>query len=121
MVDQVVIETTRQDVIIELTSAPLVIEETLNEVVVEMTTTIVEITSPGPQGPPGPAGGGGGTRFEQAFTNATVVVVNHMLGYEPHVTVEVNGEAVDADIVYGSLNQVTVTFAAPHSGKVICS
>lgn len=80
----------------------------------------VVIQTPGPQGPPG-SGGGSGARFEQSFTTTSVVVVNHFLGYDPHVSVIVGGESIDTDIVYGSVNQVTVTFASPRSGKVVCS
>lgn len=90
-------------------------------VVVDDNGLEVVISNTGLQGPPGPAGAPGGARFEQSFTTTSVVVVNHMLGYEPHVSVIVGGESVDTDIVYSTLNQVTVTFAAPKSGKVVCS
>lgn len=83
----------------------------------------VIISSPGPAGPAGPAGppgaagapGGSVFEFTQA-SPATPWVVNHALNCYPSVTVVVSGEEVDADVVYGSLAQVTISFGSPQSG-----
>lgn len=83
----------------------------------------VSVSTPGPAGPAGPqgpAGTSGGTRIEESFTSTSVVVVGHNLGYEPITSVIIGGEEVEADVTHNSINQLTVTFAAPQTGKVVC-
>lgn len=75
-------------------------------------------SSPTPIFVPGSGGGGGGARFSLNFVNANPVVVNHNLGIYPHVTIIVGGEEIDADVVYSSLNQLTLTFSGPQTGHV---
>lgn len=72
----------------------------------------------GPQGPPGAPGG---SRFELEFTNTSVVVVNHNLGAYVNPTIIVDGEEIEADVTYASINQLTVTFASPKTGRIVCS
>lgn len=78
----------------------------------------------GPQGPPGPPGAAGGSVsvYNQTTPLATWVV-NHNLGrYPGGVTIlDSQGNVEIADIVYGSLNTFTVTFATPQTGSAIYS
>jgi len=61
-------------------------------------------------------------RVETSFTNQTTVVVNHNLNAYPQVQVIDNNNAViiPNSIVHNSTNQLTITFASPESGTVIC-
>lgn len=103
------------------------IDLTLEEVVVEVDVSpvVVEVNvsgapgPPGPAGPPGPPGTPGGSRGEETFTAATVVVVDHGLGYEPMVYVLVSGELIDTDVNHSTLNQFTITLGTPTTGKVV--
>lgn len=54
--------------------------------------------------------------------NASSVVVNHNLNKRPSVTV-INsaGDEVEGDIVYNSLNQLTLTFSGSFVGTVYCN
>lgn len=72
---------------------------------------VVPIT--GPQGPPGAPGAG--FTHTQASPAATWIVT-HNLGLQPGVSVQVGGEQVIADVIYSSLNVVTIVFASPQSG-----
>lgn len=96
---------------------------------------------PGPQGVGVPEGGNPGdvlTRtvdgtawhvfdatdkyFEQAFSVTNSVTVNHNLNKYPAVTVHDSaGDEVEGSIVHASVNQLSVTFSAPFSGRVTCS
>lgn len=93
------------------------------DISIDITETAVVVSTDGIQGPPGPQGPpgtSGGTRFEEPFTNASVIVVNHNFGYEPLTSIIISGEEVDADVIHGSVNQLTVTLGVPASGKVVC-
>lgn len=58
---------------------------------------------------------------EQSFTNQTVWVVTHALGYNPIVRVIVGtNEVQPLSIVYDNTMQATVTFSSPQSGSVRC-
>jgi hypothetical protein len=87
--------------------------------VVDIDVPRTEVDIPGIQGPPG-VGGGLGSRVEEPFTSASVIVVNHNLGYHPVVYVIIGNEDVGADIVHSSVNQLTVTLGTPQTGKVVC-
>lgn len=82
---------------------------------------IIELTAPGPQGPQGPPGSIGGTRYVHTqSTAASVWSVNHALGYEPvFSTVIVGGTDVTdgVDIFHVDLNNLTISFNQPVSGK----
>lgn len=54
--------------------------------------------------------------------NASTVVVDHMLGKRPSVTV-INsaGDQVEGDIVYDTLNRLTLTFSGSFVGTVHCN
>lgn len=70
----------------------------------------------------GPQGPSGGARHSQTFTSVSSIPINHNLGFEPDVTVMLaSGEVVEADVIHGSLNQFTVGFSSPQSGKVLWS
>jgi microcystin-dependent protein len=70
----------------------------------------------GPQGPPGPSGGATYTHTQTPL--ASTWVVTHNLGRTPSVTVVDTGESVILpNVHYDSLNQVTLTFGNPTSGK----
>lgn len=71
----------------------------------------------GPQGPPGPAGTGTTFVHTQAPLSSSWVIV-HNLNRNPSVVVVDSGDSVViADVEYDSVNQVTVTFGSPTSGK----
>lgn len=59
--------------------------------------------------------------FTADFTNETVWVVNHGLGYFPEINCYVGGELVQpVSIVNNSTTQATVTFSSPETGTVRC-
>lgn len=63
-----------------------------------------------------------GTRFEQEFTDQTVITVAHGLGYEPMIRV-LNTEGLEVlpeSVQHTSVNNALVTMPASMSGKVIC-
>jgi hypothetical protein len=100
------------------------IEIVNNDVTITTTTTEVVIEAPGPQGATGPAGpqgipgAAGGTRFHfEQTTPSQVWVINHMLGYHPHVTLTYNGEVGLADVVHNSLDQLSVIHGEPQAGE----
>ena len=75
----------------------------------------------GPQGPPGTTGAPGpaGVPYVHSQTPlAQVWTVDHPLGKYPAVTVVDSGNNVlEADVRYVNPDQLTITFAAPTSGK----
>lgn len=60
--------------------------------------------------------------YEQTVSEASDTwVINHALGYNPIVQVIVNNQVVQPlDIVFNSVNTLTVTFSAPKAGTVRC-
>lgn len=76
---------------------------------------ILIMPATGPAGPQGPAGSGIGFDFTQAVA-AGSWIINHNLGYYPSVSVQIGGASGIVDITYGSVNQVTLTFATMQSG-----
>jgi hypothetical protein len=100
----------------------ITIDESPIAVTVEDTDiTVVVSGAPGPAGPEGPAGPqglpGGSSYSHIENSPASDWVINHNLNRYPHVTVIVSGTEVDADVTYNSLNQVTVSFGSPQSGR----
>lgn len=94
----------------------VVVTQRSNQVTVTQVAYQVVVQTPGPQGPQGTPGTTGAV-FE--FTQASPVtpwVINHNMNLYPQVLVIVDGEEVDCDVVYGSLDQVTVSFGSPQSG-----
>lgn len=93
-----------------------------------MTSRVTTITKgpPGPPGPPGPAGPPGTpSSQETTFASAAATwTVSHSFNRDPVVTVLVGsgpGGALqewETDVDY-SPGQVVVTFASPHTGKVV--
>lgn len=53
------------------------------------------------------------------FTNAATVIIDHNMGYKPHVTVIVNDVVIIADIVYTSTNRITINFVNALTGSVL--
>lgn len=78
---------------------------------------------PGPEGPQGPAGppGGGFFVYTQSVP-ASTWVIDHNLGRKVQVSLfSTLNTVVYADITHGSVNQTTVTFAAPFAGSAVLS
>ncbi len=98
----------------------IVVQTPDNTVLIDETTNEVVVSSSGVQGIPGPPGPPG-FYFALDFTSANPVVVTHNLGFRPGVTVLLADEEVDADVIHSSANQLTVTFAGPRTGSVVCS
>jgi len=72
-------------------------------------------TVPGPQGPPGASGS---TYIHTQGPPSAVWVITHNLGWWPAVSVvDTGGSLVEPDVHYDSINQVTLTFGSPTSGK----
>lgn len=70
-------------------------------------------------GPPGSGGGSGATTYQHTQSSASALwTVNHNLGRWPSaVTVlSAGGVEVAAQVNHVSINQLTVTFAAPFAG-----
>lgn len=59
--------------------------------------------------------------YEEDFSDESVWVVNHGLGYNPEIRVYINGQEVQpVSIVHNSTTQTTVTFSSSQSGTVRC-
>ena len=59
--------------------------------------------------------------YTNSYTNLSVWVVNHNLGYYPEINCYVGGELVQPlSIVNNSTSQATVTFSNPETGTVRC-
>lgn len=80
--------------------------------------------------PPGGGAGGGVTEDQvkvllhhrTTFSNVSVVNVTHGLGRRPSVTVlDTADTEYEADVTHINENQLTVTFASPMSGSVLCN
>jgi hypothetical protein len=71
--------------------------------------------------------GRSGTGGDLTYTHNQVAasaswVVAHNLGKYPSITViDTAGSEVVGDVTHNSLNQATITFSAPFSGKAICN
>lgn len=79
----------------------------------------VEVVGAGPQGPKGTSGD---LNYIQNFSSTDTVVVAHNFDKYPAVTViDSAGDEVEGSVAHDSLNQLTITFSAPFSGKVICN
>lgn len=90
-------------------------------VTIEELGPVITVSTEGVQGPPGPTGppGSSESHHEEEFTTTSSVVVTHSLGYNPIVQVIVGDEEVIAEVIHSTLNQFTVMFGVPLSGKVI--
>lgn len=68
------------------------------------------------------SGPGGSFFYDRNSIVASSWIIDHNLNKYPHVTlIDDEGNTIEADIFYGSLNQVTVSFAEPQSGKAVLS
>jgi hypothetical protein len=71
----------------------------------------------GAQGDPGED-----ANFVYPFTNESTVVVEHNLGKYPSTTViDSADDEVEGRVTHDSINQLTLTFTASFTGKVICN
>lgn len=60
--------------------------------------------------------------FEQSFSVSNSVSVTHNLNKYPAVTVHDSaGDEVEGNIIHTNLNQLSVTFSAPFSGRITCN
>jgi hypothetical protein len=115
------------DTVIEVTAAPspgvveILIDAPFDVIEVDSASTdVVEIfREQGPPGPQGPSGTGGDKNY--VHTQGTLAItwtIVHNLGKNPSVEVVNSGDnVVLPNVHYDSLNQVTLTFDAPASGK----
>lgn len=85
------------------------------------TVTVLPVVGPG--GPPGAPGAPGGTVHTHAQTApAATWVIDHGLNRKVHVSLFDSAEqVVHADIVHGTPNQTTITFANPVAGSAVIS
>lgn len=68
----------------------------------------------------GGSGNASGYLYDRNSIVAGTWIITHNLNKYPQVTlIDDDGNSFEADIFYGSLNQVTVTFAVPTSGKAV--
>lgn len=114
---------------VENESASLTVSEEAASLTVSASSTSLTVASVGPQGPQGETGatgadgapGGSAFVFEQDVAVATWNV-EHNLGRYAHATIlDDDGEAVEADMVYPSVNMIVITFPSPHTGTVVVS
>lgn len=64
--------------------------------------------------------GTGDKNFEQDFSDASQLDITHNLGKRPSITViDSAGDEVEGDYSYPDFNNVTISFSASFSGKVI--
>lgn len=90
------------------------------------TLVLPVVGPPGPQGPAGSQGpsgppGGSGFEYTQAVP-ASTWIIDHGLGRKVHVSLfSVGAVVVFADVVHGSVNQTTISFAGPTAGSVVIS
>lgn len=59
--------------------------------------------------------------FEHTFTNASTVVIDHNLGYRPHVYVLIGNDVVHADVQHTTNNRMVITFLISVTGTVFYS
>lgn len=59
--------------------------------------------------------------FTHDFTNAQTVVIDHNLGYRPHVYVIINDHIVAADVEHTSNTRMVITFLISVTGTVFYS
>lgn len=85
--------------------------------VVTVTESVTKVATIAQQGPPGPPGVDKSYVHEQ-HTPDTTWVIHHNLSKFPSVTVvDSGGTNVVGNIVYDTVNTVTLTFSAAFSGK----
>jgi hypothetical protein len=110
-------------VIFEASPPPVVVEF---EDPPDINVVFSEVGLVGPVGPPGPRGlpgaaGDGLSYFEHDQTApASTWIINHGLGFYREPTVILDSQPnrpVWADVVHGTVNQTTITFPSPETGK----
>lgn len=104
----------------------LTIQPVVRAVTVAPAPTSLVVTAPGPQGTPGPTGPAGTPGGSQFLLNQVVPaatwLVQHNLGYFPHITLlDASGDVGFTDVHHTDINAAVLTFASPTTGKVIAS
>jgi len=75
-------------------------------------TTVVTVTTAGPQGP-----AGGAAYVHTQTTPSTTWTINHNLGYRPAVELlDTGSQEIDAEIAHPSVNQTVVTLNPATAG-----
>jgi len=83
--------------------------------VTEGDTTVVTVTTAGPQGPSG--GGGAAAYVHTQSTPAIVWTINHNLGFRPSVELLDSGsQEIDGEIAHPTVNQTVVTLSPATAG-----
>lgn len=118
LTNKVIVTQSTQKVIVQPNVVAVEPDSIDNIVTVEPNSYSVTVATPGPQGAPGTLGSD--AYFEQDFSSASTIIVDHNLNKYPAVTVIVGGVEVEADITYNSLDQVTVDVGSPNTGKIVC-
>lgn len=105
----------------ETTSAPILVQTKLLQIIADISAIDPEliqaeieqyleehgVTSPG-------------YVYDRNNVSASSWIIDHNLNKYPQVTIiDDEGNQVEADVLYGTLNQVTVMFAEPQSGKAV--
>lgn len=58
--------------------------------------------------------------YDRNYISAASWTIDHNLNKYPQITIiDDEGYQIEADVLYGNLNQVTVMFAEPQSGKAV--
>ena len=82
--------------------------------VTEGDTTVVTVTTAGPQGP---GGGAGAAYVNTQASPATTWTINHNLGFRPSVELLDSGsQEIDGDIAHPTTNQTVVTLNPATAG-----
>jgi hypothetical protein len=103
----------------------VIVNPAVSQVAVQPEVAMVFVSAPGPPGPTGPtgpAGAPGGALFvyDRLGVPASQWIVMHNLGRLVHVTVMLDsGEELTADVTQADLNNLTISFAVPTSGRAL--
>lgn len=93
----------------------------VDEITAELHTDVIEVVELGVQGLPG-TGGSSAAYVHNQPTPAAQWIINHNLGYYPHVSVlSVGLMEITADVQHVSINQTRIQFSTPTAGLARCS
>lgn len=93
----------------------------VDEITAELHADVIEVVELGVQGLPG-TGGGNAVYVHHQTTPTTQWIINHNLGYYPHVSVlSVGLVEITADVQHVSVNQTQIQFSIPTAGLARCS
>jgi len=119
MYDEIIVETQEININEVVPPEPIVIE-----VSPEVTTVIEVVSTPiAVKGDKGDKGDDGISFASEVFiqsTPADVWTYNHNKGYYPSISVlDLFDRVVNAEIIHNSINQISVFFNIPYTGKII--